>query len=199
MLLKAGVKCCQIHWSCTYLDYWEVMFRTSSLRLIQRLIILATILSLFGSLFVWLCLYTDSEKRRDTNENIKVLSDSEGERLDDGISSRALKRNGFKDVQASSIVAKNVFGIRPVVITGRSLNIHLNEDTKKDKGIIHIGVDSSSISKISKRYMFVFHHHEQFSKTTENFVQLCAIAAYGSRTVIEPFVRDSRMCGLETG
>ena len=90
---------------------------------------------------------------------------------------------------------RNVFGIRPM---SKRYNLDINEGGKKDKGIIQIGLESREHNN-HKKYLFIFQHYEQFGKTTENLLQLCSIAAYGGRTVVEPFVRDSRLCGLRTG
>lgn len=176
-----------------------MMFRVRTLRMVQRVTIFLTILCLFGSIFVLLRLFTefDTEWRgRDKSEKIIEvgfsLKSSRIERLDSEILSRSLGRKSEKrdGSEVSSIIVRNVFGIRPVSM--------INISGKADKGIIQIGVEPRKHDS-HKRYLFIFHHYEQFGKTTENFVQLCSIAAYGSRTVVEPFVRDSRLCGLETG
>lgn len=51
----------------------------------------------------------------------------------------------------------------------------------------------------SIKFLFVLHHYEQLSKTTENLLQLAAVAKQIERVIVEPFVRDSRMCGLPYG
>ena len=53
--------------------------------------------------------------------------------------------------------------------------------------------------KNNLKFLFVLHHYEQLSKTTENFLQLAAVAKQIGRVIVEPFVRDSRMCGLPYG
>lgn len=49
------------------------------------------------------------------------------------------------------------------------------------------------------KFLFVLHHYEQLTKTTENLFQLAAVAKQIGRVIVEPFVRDSRMCGLPYG
>lgn len=49
------------------------------------------------------------------------------------------------------------------------------------------------------KFLFVLHHYEQLTKTTENLLQLAAVARQIDRVIVEPFVRDSRMCGLPYG
>ena len=49
------------------------------------------------------------------------------------------------------------------------------------------------------RFLFVLHHYEQITKTTQNLIDLAAVAKEMNRVIIEPFVRDSRMCGLPSG
>ncbi|XP_031574645.1 uncharacterized protein LOC116308380 [Actinia tenebrosa] len=53
--------------------------------------------------------------------------------------------------------------------------------------------------KSTSKFLFVLHHYEQLGKATHNLVQLCAIAKQMKRFVVEPFVRDSRMCGVPGG
>ena len=50
-----------------------------------------------------------------------------------------------------------------------------------------------------RKFLFVLHHYEQLAKTTENLLQLAAVAGRIGRVIVEPFVRDSRMCGLPYG
>ena len=170
------------------------------LRLVQRVIIIATSVSLFGSISVWFSLFTGLElqpyMQLRSNQVTRDLS-SDVSFTGDKASSLSLKGNmvTFKRADTSiysSSIVKRVFGIHPVQIVNRH---RADEDGKQE--IISIAMDQQEGA--NDKYIFVFHHYEQFSKTTENFVQLCSIAAYGSRTVVEPFVRDSRMCGLETG
>lgn len=51
----------------------------------------------------------------------------------------------------------------------------------------------------SLKFLFVLHHYEQLTKTTENLFHLAAVAKQIGRVIVEPFVRDSRMCGLPYG
>ena len=51
----------------------------------------------------------------------------------------------------------------------------------------------------SLKFLFVLHHYEQLSKTTENLLQLAAVAAQIDHVIVQPFARDSRMCGLPYG
>lgn len=181
----------------------KLRFRT--LWLVQRAVVFMTILCLIGSVFSLLRLYAEFDIERQggytSGKTLQAAFPSEYsriERLDKEISSLSkgnVKRD--QEFQGSSVVVRNVFGIIPISISRRH-NSHINDSRKKDNGIIPIGMDSRE-SNNRKRYLFVFHHYEQFGKTTENLIQLCSIAAYGSRTVVEPFVRDSRMCGLQTG
>lgn len=171
------------------------------LRLIQRAIIIATSVSLFGSISVWLSLFTGLElqpyrqlySKRETHD----LS-ADAQSTDDAAALRRLKNDlamSLKVQQSlsrSSSIIKRVFDIHPVRIPSRH---GADQDGKQE--IISVGMNLQESD--NNKYMFVFHHYEQFGKTTENFVQLCATAAYGSRLVIEPFVRNSRMCGLRTG
>ncbi|CAB4019343.1 Hypothetical predicted protein [Paramuricea clavata] len=166
------------------------------LRLIQRVIIIATSVSLFGSISVWLSFFTGLELQLYSRSS-QVTDDLSADVsfADERTSVRSLNRNGvaFKREETdSSSIIKRVYGIHPVRIANR----HRADQDGKQK-IISIALDQQESD--NDKYMFVFHHYEQFGKTTENFVQLCSIAAYGSRAVVEPFVRDSRMCGLESG
>ena len=54
-------------------------------------------------------------------------------------------------------------------------------------------------TKRNLKFLFVLHHYEQLTKTTENLLQLAAVARQIGRVIVEPFVRDSRMCGLPYG
>ena len=58
-------------------------------------------------------------------------------------------------------------------------------------------IDSTSQKKL--KFLFVLSHYEQLGKTTENLFQLAAVAENMKRSVVQPFVRDSRMCGLQAG
>lgn len=49
------------------------------------------------------------------------------------------------------------------------------------------------------KFIFVLQHYEQLTKTTENLFHLGAVAKQIDRVIVEPFVRDSRMCGLPYG
>lgn len=213
--LKERKSKAEVNWSRTSITVNAVriplrikqMFRLGTFRLVQRTVILTTTLCLFGCIFVWFHLYAefDGERPRERNRSARLLElvgsspdSSRIERLDREINLRNLKRNlGNRDF-SSSVVVRNVFGIRPNMPVSRRYQSNTGGGGKKDKGIIPIGIDSRELDN-DKRYLFVFQHYEQLGKTTENFVQLCSVAAYGSRTVVEPFVRDSRMCGLQTG
>ena len=50
-----------------------------------------------------------------------------------------------------------------------------------------------------QKFLFVLHHYEQLAKTTENLLQLAAVARSTGRVIVQPYVRDSRMCGLRSG
>ena len=170
------------------------MFRLH-LRLVQRVIIIATSVSLFGSISVWISLFIGPQSNRTLplKQATQDLSSFTGNDASLG----SLKKNvvPFRKVRHfvySSPIIKHVFGIRPVQIAKRH---RADEDGKQE--IIAIAMDQQESD--NDKYIFVFHHYEQFAKTTENFVQLCSIGTYGLRTVVEPFVRDSRMCGLTTG
>lgn len=54
-------------------------------------------------------------------------------------------------------------------------------------------------TKHNLKFLFVLHHYEQLTKTTENLLQLAAVAEQIGRVIVQPFVRDSRMCGLPYG
>ena len=58
---------------------------------------------------------------------------------------------------------------------------------------------SANGAKHDLKFLFVLHHYEQLTKTTENLFQLAAVAKQIGRVIVEPFVRDSRMCGLPYG
>ena len=171
------------------------------LRLIQRAIIIATSVSLFGSISVWLSLFTGLElqpygehySNRETHDlSANVQSRNDGADLGRSESDLAMSLRVRKTLSRSSFIIKRVFDIHPARIPSRH---GADQDGKHE--IISVGMNLQESD--NDKYMFVFHHYEQFGKTTENFVQLCATAAYGSRLVIEPFVRNSRMCGLQTG
>mgnify|MGYP002803539850 FL=1 len=173
------------------------MFRLH-LRLVQRVIIIATSVSLFGSISVWISLFIGLQPNRTLplKQATHDLS-SDVSFTGNDASLGSLKKNveSFRKVKHfvySSPIVKRVFGIRPVQMAKRH---RADEDGKQE--IMTIAMDEQDSD--NDKYIFVFHHYEQFAKTTENFVQLCSIATYGLRTVVEPFVRDSRMCGLTTG
>ena len=171
------------------------------LRLVHRLIIIATSVSLFGSISVWFSLFTGLEIQVQPHGGIRsrqishrLLADSS---LSNDVTYLTLKGNtpAMKREHTqtySSLIIKRVFGIYPVHNKTRH---GAGENDKHE--IISVSMDLQVSD--NDKYIFVFQHYEQFGKTTENFIQLCAIAAYGSRFVVEPFVRDSRMCGLKTG
>ena len=174
------------------------------LRLVQRVIIIATSVSLFGSISVWLSLFTGlgenpfRELRLRHGSDNHDMSPEISFMEDGGAASRSLKRNAVMREETlplahSSLIVKRVFGIHPV----RIARPRYRADRGGKQDIVSIAMDGHKSE--NDKYIFVFHHYEQFGKTTENFVQLCAVAAYGSRTVVEPFVRDSRMCGLHNG
>lgn len=71
------------------------------------------------------------------------------------------------------------------------------EDSGKDSES-HVGHKRAK-AETQLKYLFVLHHYEQLAKTTENLLQLAAAAKTIGRVIVEPFVRDSRMCGLRTG
>ena len=173
------------------------------LRLVHRVIIIATSISLFGSISVWLSLFTGIELQLYGEHHLSQVTHdlsakvSFGKGLNDGAASRSFKQDmaagkRSKTMAYSSSIIKRVFGIHPFRISNRH---RADKDGKRE--IISIATDPQEGD--GDKYIFVFHHYEQFGKTTENFVQLCSIAVYGSRVVVEPFVRDSRMCGLKTG
>ncbi|XP_068726789.1 uncharacterized protein [Montipora capricornis] len=62
-----------------------------------------------------------------------------------------------------------------------------------------LGEDEADEKSGSLGFFFVLHHYEQLTKTTENLIYLAAIAKEMKRLIVEPFVRDSRMCGLAYG
>lgn len=70
-------------------------------------------------------------------------------------------------------------------------NINLNNQSIFDY--------SADGAKHNLKFLFVLHHYEQLTKTTENLFQLAAVAKQIGRVIVEPFVRDSRMCGLPYG
>lgn len=70
-------------------------------------------------------------------------------------------------------------------------NIYLS-----NRPIINYSADGA---KHNLKFLFVLHHYEQLTKTTENLFQLAAVAKQIGRVIVEPLVRDSRMCGLPYG
>ncbi|XP_032243328.2 uncharacterized protein LOC5517427 [Nematostella vectensis] len=94
----------------------------------------------------------------------------------------------YKDqdfVSKTSDVAHNVFEIAPHV-------------KSTDNELEFYQVDST-FQTPSTKFILVLHHYEQLGKATENLLQLCAMAKEMERMVVQPFVRDSRMCGLPGG
>lgn len=93
-------------------------------------------------------------------------------------------------VSKTSEIADRVFEIIPYV-----KNTHENETELYQVD----AMQNSPATKSTSKFLFVLHHYEQLGKATENLVQLCAIAKQMNRFIIEPFVRDSRMCGVPGG
>ena len=56
----------------------------------------------------------------------------------------------------------------------------------------------NSISRTGKKILIAFDYWEQLSAATNNFLDLTALAAYGGRQVVVPFVKDSKLHGLST-
>ncbi|XP_078353500.1 uncharacterized protein LOC144638178 [Oculina patagonica] len=71
-----------------------------------------------------------------------------------------------------------------------------NNINSSARSIINYSVHGA---KHNLKFLFVLHHYEQLTKTTENLLQLAAVAKQIGRVIVEPFVRDSRMCGLPYG
>jgi len=71
-----------------------------------------------------------------------------------------------------------------------------NNINLSNQSIINYSADGA---KHNLKFLFVLHHYEQLTKTTENLFQLAAVAKQTGRVIVEPFVRDSRMCGLPYG
>lgn len=82
-------------------------------------------------------------------------------------------------------VVKRVFDILP--------------DVTALQNISEFSFEIDSTAPRYPKYLFVLSHYEQLGKTTENLLQLAAVATRMKRSVVQPFVRDSRMCGLQAG
>lgn len=54
-------------------------------------------------------------------------------------------------------------------------------------------------STLQKKYIFAFRYYEQLGRATENLLALCLLASYGKRSVVAPFVNNSRMAGISYG
>lgn len=93
-------------------------------------------------------------------------------------------------VAKTSEIAHRVFEIKP--------QADHNNINDTDSYQFDVTQTSPEIKHRSK-FLFVLHHYEQLGKATENLVQLCALAKQMGRTVVQPFVRDSRMCGVPGG
>ena len=82
-------------------------------------------------------------------------------------------------------VVKRVFDISPAVTAAQNTS--------------EFSFQIDSTPTRNPKFFFVLGHYEQLGKTTENLLQLAAVAARMKRSVVQPFVRDSRMCGLQAG
>ena len=51
-------------------------------------------------------------------------------------------------------------------------------------------------SQPEKKIFIAFHYYEQLTMATKNFLDLTALAAYGGRQVVVPFVKDSMIYGV---
>ena len=49
------------------------------------------------------------------------------------------------------------------------------------------------------KYLIVLGHYEQLGKTTVNFFEASALASSLKRSIVQPFVKNSRFCGLPAG
>lgn len=90
-------------------------------------------------------------------------------------------------------VAKKLSTTRSNKVKSVTLRNMPRDDNPSVPPIINSG------SKQNLKFLFVLHHYEQLTKTTENLLQLAAVAEQTGRVVVEPLVRDSRMCGLPDG
>lgn len=101
------------------------------------------------------------------------------------------RRGVFDDqdfVSKTSEIAHRVFEIKPQIRRTNETDLYPFDVTQPSPEI-----------KLNSKFLFVLHHYEQLGKATENLVQLCAIANEMGRTVVQPYVRDSRMCGVPGG
>ena len=73
-----------------------------------------------------------------------------------------------------------------------------NFQSNKDPTII-LSTNRNNSKMTTSRYLFLLGHYEQLGKTTINFLQAGLLATLLNRNLVEPFVRNSRFCGLGGG
>ena len=119
--------------------------------------------------------------------------------VEDGQTSAGITQKKLQSLSVSNLhsytaieKASQVFG----QVKNRSSARAPNNINLSNRSIINYSADGS---KHNHKFLFVLHHYEQLTKTTENLFQLAAVAKQIGRVIVEPFVRDSRMCGLPYG
>ena len=70
--------------------------------------------------------------------------------------------------------------------------------TKHSNSSVTIKKENQSARRPGKKIFIAFDYWEQLTMATNNFLHLTALAAYGERQVVLPFVKDSRFYGVPT-
>lgn len=61
----------------------------------------------------------------------------------------------------------------------------------------HVAANKHQTTKQQAKFFFAFSFPEQLTRATENLLSLAAVAKYGERNVVVPFVKDSRFYGTK--
>ena len=89
-----------------------------------------------------------------------------------------------------------------IIDNGNILSYHRsltrNRTTNQSSSSVPVKKENESARRPEKKIFIAFDYWEQLSMATNNFIGLTALAAYGGRQVVLPFVKDSRLYGSPT-
>ena len=122
------------------------------------------------------------------------LLDEEDSQTSPGVIQKKLQ--SLENFQSTAIEKYSTFSAKHMHLKIFTTTKATNNITSGVQSIINY---SAPGAKHNLKFLFVLHHYEQLTKTTENLLQLAAVAKQIGRVIVEPFVRDSRMCGLPYG
>ena len=97
---------------------------------------------------------------------------------------------------ASFLQTTSIKDIGNILSYDRSLT--RNRTANQSSSSVPIKKENDSARRPGKKIFIAFDYWEQLSMATNNFLGLTALAAYGGRQVVVPFVKDSRFWGAPT-